>query len=151
MVARPLPPRARQSRWPNRRPDPRQRRSPSLLRSGRLPTSVPRRRGLRRGCLIALLVVAIVILVPIGLFLRIPQQFGLFRAHPEAIFSQTPDPFIGQAVTDALKQSGSPTAGLRIYVFRDPESKGHAAYATAALAENFSFRDTGGRRPILRL
>src|SRR2546427_229051 len=52
--------------------------------------AVPQRRSRRRGCLIALLVVAIVILVPIGLFLRIPQQFGLFRAHPEAIFSQTP-------------------------------------------------------------
>jgi hypothetical protein len=113
--------------------------------------AVPQRRGRRRGCLIAQLVVAIVILVPIGLFLRIPQQFGLFRAHPEAIFSQTPDPFIGQAVTDALKQSGSPTAGLRIYVFRDPESKAHIVYATAALAENFSFRDTGGRDPILDL
>jgi hypothetical protein len=108
------------------------------------------RRG-RRGCLIALLIVAILILTPIALFLRLPQQLGIWRANPQAIFGQTPDPLVGEAVTAALSNAGSPTAGLRVYVFRDPASTGRILYATAALAENFSFRDTGGRDPILDL
>jgi hypothetical protein len=113
--------------------------------------AVPQRRGGRRGCLIALLVVAIVILLPIALFLRIPQQLGIFRAHPEEIFNQTPDPLAGAALTNALSQGGAPTDGLRLYVFNMPGSKAHIVYATAALAENFSFRDTGQRDPILDL
>ena len=113
--------------------------------------TVPQRRSSRRGCLIALLVLAVVILTPVALFLRLPQQLGIFRAHPEAIFGQTPNQLAADAVTNALSQAGAPTAGLRLYVFRDPGSKGDIVYATAALAESFAFRDTGTADPILDL
>ena len=97
------------------------------------------------------MILFVLILIPVLLIARVPQQLGLWQTHPERLFDQTPDPTLGQRVTDELAAAGVATEGMTVWVFRDPDSNDRVVYALLDPADGFLFPPDIGGDPVLTL
>ena len=108
----------------------------------------PKQKGRPRGCLITLLIFAVIVVIPLALILRVPQMIGLTKAPADAVFSNPVDRGTGALAVEELAATGYPTSGLRIYVYDNPAG-GTIGYAILDGEHDFNFGSNVSGDPVL--
>lgn len=116
-----------------------------------VPAPEPRKRSGCRACLLgclgALALFALTVLVVVGWFLNWPAQWGLVDTPAEKMFSASPDPYAGEALTAELGSQGVTMTGITVYVMPSQESTGQIAYFLIEDTEGAEWKDETYKSP----
>jgi hypothetical protein len=102
----------------------------------------------RKGCLITLGVIVIILLI-ISIFLfNLPQRLGIIASPGERMVSQTPDRIAATALKAELTRAGFNTQGIDLYVMPLRNSDGSILLASLDSSKGFNFSNISGQDAI---
>jgi hypothetical protein len=102
----------------------------------------------RRGCLITLGIVVLILLVASIFIFNLPQRIGLVASPADRFISQTPDREAAVALKAELAKTGINTQGIGIYVLPERNSEQSVLLAVLDSSQGFSFTKVTGQDAI---
>ncbi len=104
------------------------------------------RGSVGKGCLVALLIFFIVILVISIVVFNLPQRLGIVQTPTERLLSSTPDREAAGELMADLQELGVNTQGINLYVIPKKDSDQSILYAELDSSEGFNWETLGGSR-----
>jgi hypothetical protein len=102
----------------------------------------------RKGCLITLGIVVLILVVASIFVFNLPQRIGLVASPAERFISQTPDREAAVALKAELAKTGISTQGIGIYVLPERNSDQSVLLAVLDSSQGFSFTRVTGQDAI---
>jgi hypothetical protein len=102
----------------------------------------------RRGCLTALGIIVLVLLIASIFIFNLPQRVGLVASPGVRLLSQTPDREAAAALKTALIKTGINTQGIDLYVFPEKSSNQNVLLAVLDSSQGFYFSNYGSQDAI---
>ena len=99
-----------------------------------------------KGCLVALLVFFVILLVLAIVVFNLPQRIGIVQTPTERLLSSTPDREAAEALMADLQGLGIDTQGINLYVIPRKDSDNSILYAELDSSEGFNWETLGGSR-----
>jgi hypothetical protein len=102
----------------------------------------------RRGCLTALGIFVLVLLIAGIFFFNVPQKIGLVASPGERLLSQTPDREAAASLKAELTKAGINTQGISLYLFPEKTSDQNVLLAVLDSSQGFYFNNYGNQDAI---